>query len=104
MNSFYTTLYGKFSDLQVDQTFSARFIYPAVGLLPSIKTGKDISGCAVRIPPIKVNGKISYGPFIFEDSEFGQTSAVKLALASTCLMSGKSIFFWLYRDYAEEWL
>lgn len=104
MNSFYTTLYGKFADLQVDQAFSARLVYPAAGPLPSVKTGKGISDCTVRIPPVKANGKISYGPFAFEDTEFGQTSAVKLALASTCLLSGKSIFLWLYRDYVEEWL
>lgn len=104
MNSFYATLYNKFAELQVDQSFSARLIYPSSGPVPSLKIGKEISDCFVRIPSIKVNGRISYGPFIFEDSEFGQTSAVRLAVASTLLMSGKSVFSWLYRDYIEEWV
>lgn len=104
MNSFYATLYTKFADLQIDQSFSARFVYPAANPLPLLKTGKEISDCAVRIPPVKANGRISYGPFVFEDGEFGQASAVRLAMASTCLLSGKSVFSWLYREYIEEWL
>ena len=105
MASFYSTLYAKFADLQVDRSFSTRFIYPATGLLPSLKAGKGISDCIVKIPPIRVANKtISYGPFMFEDGEFGQAAAVKLAMASTCLLSGKSVFRWLYRDYLQEWL
>jgi len=105
MASFYSTLYAKFADLQVDRLFSARFIYPATGLLPSLKTGKEISDCTVKIPPIRVASKsISYGPFMFEDREFGQASAVKLATASTCMLGAKSVFCWLYRDYMQEWL
>ena len=105
MNSFYSTLYGKFADMQVDQSFSAKFVYPATGPMPSLKVGKEISDCIVRVPPILVaNNMISYGPFIFNDGEFGQSAAVKLAVASTCLLSSKSIFHWLYRDYLHEWL
>src|SRR5687767_8429542 len=105
MASFYSTLYAKFAELQVDQSFSTKFIYPATGLLPSLKVGGQISDCTVRIPPIWVANKtISYGPFVFEDGEFGQAAAVKLATASTCLLSAKSVFYWLYRDYVEEWL
>ncbi|AFU59846.1 hypothetical protein Ngar_c29280 [Candidatus Nitrososphaera gargensis Ga9.2] len=105
MNSFYSTLYGKFADLQVDQSFSARFAYPAKGLRPSLKIGKGILDCTVRIPQIRAaKGTISYGPFLFKDSEFGQAAAIRLAVASTCLLSGKSVFYWLYRDYLGEWL
>lgn len=105
MASFYSTLYAKFAELQIDRSFSARFVYPATGLMPSLKAGKEISDCRVKIPPIRVASKtISYGMFMFEDGEFGQAAAVKLALASTCLLSGKSIFRWLYRDYVQEWL
>lgn len=103
MNSFYSTLYGKFADLQLDQSFSVKFVYPASGYVPTLKTEKEISDCIVKIPPIRVaNNIISYGPFAF-GSEFGQAAAVKLAVASTCLLSGKSIFRWLYRDYMQEW-
>ncbi|MEW6605410.1 MAG: hypothetical protein AB1351_12090 [Thermoproteota archaeon] len=104
MNSFYATLYAKFADLQVDQSFSAKFVYPAANPLPMLKIGKEISDCTVRIPPVKANGRISYGPFVFEDGEFGQASAVRLAMASTCLLSGKSVFSWLYRECIKEWL
>jgi hypothetical protein len=105
MNSFYSTLYGKFSDMQVDQSFSARLVYPGAGPLPSLKTGKEISDCKVRVPTIKAaDGVISYGPFMFEDTEFGQAASVKLAVATTCLLSAKSVFGWLYHDYLQEWL
>jgi hypothetical protein len=105
MNSFYSTLYGKFAGLQVDQSFSAKFVYPASGPMPSLKVGKEISDFIVRVPPIRVtNSTISYGPFVFKDSEFGQTAAVRLAVASTCLLSAKSVFRWLYGDYMKEWL
>jgi hypothetical protein len=104
MNSFYTTLYSKFAELQVDQSFSAKFVYPAANPLPLLKTGKEISDCIVKIPPVKANGRISYGPFVFDDSEFGQAAVIRLVMASTCLLSGKSVFSWLYRDSIEEWL
>jgi hypothetical protein len=105
MNSFYSTLYGKFADLQVDQSFSARFVYPSTRPVPSLKPAKEISDCIVRIPRVHVKGStISYGPFLFEDTEFGQVSAVKLGIASTCLLSAKCIFNWLYFDYQKEWL
>ncbi|MGI0049382.1 MAG: hypothetical protein ACREAW_07565, partial [Nitrososphaera sp.] len=91
--------------MQVDQSFSAKFVYPAIGPMPSLKVGKEISDCIVRVPPILVaNNIVSYGPFIFKDGEFGQRAAVKLAVASTCLLSAKSVFHWLYRDYLQEWL
>jgi len=106
MNSFYTTLYSKFAGLQIDQSFSARLIYPASTYLPSLKIGKEIYNCRVGIPSIRVvNDSVSYGMFVFENnSEFGPSAAVKLAVASTCLLGTKSIFCWLYRDYVEEWI
>jgi len=105
MNSFYSTLYGKFSDLQIDQSFSARFIYPAKGLLPLLKAGKEISDFIVKVPAIRVtDGSIKYGLFTFKDSEFGQAAAVRLAVASTCLLSAKSVFHWLYSEHLPEWL
>lgn len=105
MASFYSTLYAKFADLQVDRSFSTKFVYPAVGSLPSLKVGKGISDCIVKIPSIRVaKNTISYGPFMLEDSEFGQAAVVKLATASVCLLSAKSLFCWLYRDYIQEWL
>ncbi len=98
-------LYGKFADLQVDQSFSARFTYPAKGPIPSLKVGKGILDCTIKIPQIRVaNGTISYGLFLFTDGEFGQAAAVRLAVASTCLLSGKAVFYWLYRNYLNEWL
>jgi hypothetical protein len=105
MNSFYSTLYGKFADLQIDQTFSSRLIYPTNTTLPFLKTGKGISDCIVGIPSIRLtNDTISYGHFAFEDDEFGHSAAVKLAMASTCLLSSKSILYWLYQDYRKEWV
>jgi hypothetical protein len=105
MNSFYSTLYGKFEGLQIEQTFSTKLVYPSGDLFPSLKTGKEISDCIVEIPTIHMtNERISYGLFAFEDTEFGQSAAVKLAVASTCLLSAKSIFHWLYQDYLKEWL
>jgi hypothetical protein len=105
MASFYSTLYAKFAELQVDRSFSAKFVYPTSAPLPSLKVGIEISDCAVKIPPIRAaKNTISYGPFTFEDGEFGQAAAVKLATASISLLSAKSLFCWLYRDYMQEWL
>jgi hypothetical protein len=104
MNSFYSTLYGKFAGLQIDQTFSARLFYPAGSASPFLKTGKEIFDCIVGIPPIHLtNGRISYSHFAFEDNEFGRSAAVKLAMASTCLLSAKSVLYWLYQNYRKEW-
>lgn len=104
MNSFYSTLYGKFADLQIDASFSARFVYPGVSSQPSLKVGRGISDCVVGIPRIETRDKISYGPFVFQDEEFGQAAAIKLAFASTCLLSGKSVLYWLYRASIKDWL
>lgn len=105
MNSFYSTLYGKFAELQVDPSFSVRYVYPSSRLAPSLKLGKEISDCVVRIPAVQTSeGMISYGQFQLKDSEYNQVSAVKLALASTCLLSAKSIFNWLYQEYIQHWV
>lgn len=105
MNSFYSTLYGKFADLQIDQTFSSKLVYPINGPLPFLKTGKEISDCIVGIPAIRLtNSRISYGHFAFKDDEFGHSAAVKLATASTSLLSAKSVFYWLYQNYRKEWI
>src|SRR5581483_2359492 len=105
MNSFYSTLYGKFADMQIEQGFSAKLVYPASCALPFLKTGKRISDCVAGIPPIHItNNRISYGLFVFDGNEFGQSAAIKLAMASTCLLSAKSIFKWLYQSYLKEWI
>ena len=105
MNSFYSTLYGKFAGLQVEQTFSARFVYPANGGMPFLKGGSEISDCVVGVPAVHAaKNAISFGPFAFPDSEFGQEFSVKLAVASTCLLSAKSVFYWLYRPHLKEWI
>src|SRR5581483_4985684 len=105
MNSFYSTIYGKFAALQIDQRFSVKLVYPASSPLPFLKTGKKISDCVVSIPPIHItNSRISYGLFVFEDNEFGQSTAIKLAMASTCLLSAKSVFDWLYQSHLKEWI
>lgn len=105
MNSFYSIVYGKFAELQVSEQDSVRFAYPTGDSLPSLTTGRRISDCIVGIPPIQLARKaISYGPFLFEDSEFGQVSAVKTIVASITLLSAKSIYRWIYRDFINEWL
>ena len=105
MNSFYSILYGKFAALQVDPLFSARLLYPVDDALPFLRVGKEISSCAIGIPRIHVvKNTISYGPFAFQDSEFGQSASTKLAIASACLLSAKVVFRWLYRDQIKKWL
>lgn len=105
MNSFYSILYGKFAGLQVDQLFSPRLLYPVIDALPFLKIGKGISNCAVGIPQIRIAKKtISYGPFSFNDGEFGQSAVTKLATASACLLGAKAVFRWIYRDQIKEWL
>ena len=105
MNSFYAIIYNKFTELQISQLDSIRFAYPADGALPSLRTGKQISDCVVGIPPIKLSRKsISYGPFSFEDSEFGQVSSVKLVIASISLLAAKAIFRWVYQDAIRVWI
>ena len=82
MNSFYSTLYGKFAGLQVEPTFSARFVYPTNDLLPFLKTGKEITDCLVGVPAVHAaKNAISFGLFSLPDNEFGQEFAVKLAVA-----------------------
>ncbi|MGI0016005.1 MAG: hypothetical protein ACREBU_21500, partial [Nitrososphaera sp.] len=105
MNSFYSIVYDKFAELQVSEQDSARFAYPAGDLVPFLTTGRKISDCVVGIPPIQLARKaISYGPFVFEDSEFGQVAVVKTMLASVTMLSAKSIYRWIYRDFIKEWL
>ncbi|MGI0029835.1 MAG: hypothetical protein ACREAQ_09010 [Nitrososphaera sp.] len=105
MNSFYSIVYDKFAELQVSEQDSARFAYPIGDLVPFLTTGRKISDCVVGIPPIQLARKaISYGPFVFEDSEFGQVAAVKTMLASVTMLSAKSIYRWIYRDFIKEWL
>jgi hypothetical protein len=105
MASFYSIIYNKFAELQVSESDSARFAYPSSDLLPSLKTGRTISDCIVAIPQISLaRNAISYGPFVFDDTEFGQVSAVKVIIASISLLSAKSIFRWIYHDYLKEWL
>jgi hypothetical protein len=105
MNSFYSTLFGKFGDLQIDQAYSAKFVYPSGRHMPSVKIGREISDCIVGVPAIEVtNNRISYGPFIFEDNEFGQAASVKLAVASSCLLSAKTVLRWSFREQVEQWL
>ncbi|HKU49837.1 MAG TPA: hypothetical protein VJP79_07795, partial [Nitrososphaera sp.] len=61
--------------------------------------------CIVGIPSIALQHKvISYGPFSFEDSEFGQVAAVKLVVASISLLASKAIFRWVYQEYIKQWL
>ena len=105
MNSFYSIVYNKFTELQISQFDSTRFAYPADGSAPFLRTGKQISDCVVGIPPISLlRNSISYGPFTFEDNEFGQVSAVKLVIASISLLAAKAIFRWVYQDYIREWI
>jgi hypothetical protein len=105
MNSFYSIIYNKFAELQISQSDSARFVYPADGTFPFLRTGKLISDCVVGVPPVILNRKsISYGPFSFEDSEFGQIASIKLVMASICLMAAKSVFRWVYHDYIRKWV
>ncbi|MCI0559113.1 MAG: VWA domain-containing protein [Nitrososphaera sp.] len=105
MNSFYSIIYIKFAELQVSEIDSARFAYPISDLQPFLKTGKNISDCVVGIPPIRAaRNAISYGPFVFDDAEFGQVAAVKLLIASITLLSAKSIYRWVYNDFFREWL
>lgn len=105
MNSFYSTLYAKFVGLQIEQSHSAKLVYPVSNPLPFLKIGKEISGCVVGIPSVRIEkSTISFGQYIFKNNEFGQSSAVKLALASTCLLSAKLIFYWLYRKNVKEWI
>jgi len=105
MNSFYSIVYDKFAELQVSEQDSARFAYPAGDQVPFLMTGRRITDCVVGIPPIQLGRKaISYGPFEFEDSDFGQIAAVKTMLASVTLLSAKSIYRWIYRDFIKEWL
>jgi hypothetical protein len=105
MNSFYSIIYNKFSELQISQLDSARFAYPADGGAPFLRTGRELSDCVVGIPPINLLRKtISYGPFSFEDSEFGQVASVKLVIASISLLAAKAIFRWAYREQIKQWL
>lgn len=105
MNSFYSTLYNKFAELQLDPSFSVRFIYPSSKIAPSLKITKDISDCIVRIPAVKTSeGIVSYGQFHIKDGEIGQVAAIKLALTSTCLLSAKSIFYWSYQENIQPWV
>jgi hypothetical protein len=105
MNSFYSIVYNKFTELQISQLDSSRFAYPADGSAPFLRTGKQISDCVVGIPPIRLlRNSISYGPFTFEDNEFGQVNAVKLVIASISLLAAKAIFRWVYQDYIRDWI
>lgn len=105
MNSFYSIIYNKFAELQISQFDSARFAFPADGSAPFLRTGKQISDCVVGIPPITlIRNSISYGPFTFEDNEFGQVTAVKLVIASISLLAAKAIFRWVYQEYIREWV
>ncbi|HLG37730.1 MAG TPA: hypothetical protein VI338_06310 [Nitrososphaera sp.] len=105
MNSFYSIVYNKFTELQISQFDSTRFAYPADGSAPFLRTGKQISDCVVGIPQISLlRNSISYGPFTFEDNEFGQVNAVKLVIASISLLAAKAIFRWVYQDYILEWI
>jgi hypothetical protein len=105
MNSFYSTLYGRFANLQLEQTFSARMRYPSTNLLPSLKIGNKIVDCIVSIPRIRfAKDSVAYGMFLFPESEFGEVGALKLCLASDYLLSAKSVLSWIYRDYTRKWL
>lgn len=105
MNSFYSIVYNRFSELQISQLDSTRFAFPAEGGTPFLRTGELLSDCVVGIPEIKLVRKtISYGPFSFEDNDFGQISAVKLIMASISLLASKAIFRWLYRKEIKAWV
>lgn len=105
MNSFYTTLFSRFSNLQLENRFSARLRYPTSNSLPSLKVGSKISDCIVGIPKIRFSPKsISHGLFVLPNDEFGEVSIVKVCLASACLLSAKSLFYWIFRDYIKKWL
>lgn len=104
MNSFYAIIYNKFTELQISSLDSARFAYPADGKLPFLRTGKQLSDCVVGIPPITLQRKtISYGPFSFDETDFGQISSVKLIIASISLLAAKAIFRWVYQDAIRAW-
>ena len=105
MNSFYSTLYGRFANLQIDQLYSARLRYPTANTFPSLKIGSKISDCTVGIPRVRITkNSISYGLFSFPDNEFGNATLIKVCLSSTALLSAKSIFSWIYRDYITKWI
>jgi len=105
MNSFYSILYNRFSDLQIDQEFSTRLRYPTKNALPILKVGPKISDCIVGIPRMRVsNDLVSYGLFTFPDNEFGEVSALKTCFASIHVLSVKSVLFWIYQDYIKKWL
>ena len=105
MNSFYSTLYGRFASLQLEQTFSARLRYPSHGTLPSLKIGNRLPECIVSIPRIRfAKSSIGYGLFVLPEDEFGEVAAIKASLASSYLLSAKSLLSWIYRDYIKKWL
>jgi hypothetical protein len=105
LNSFYSIVYNKFTELQISQLDSVRFAYPADGSAPFLRTGKQISDCVVGIPAINlVQNSITYGPFVFEDTEFGQVASVKVIIASISLLAAKAIFRWVYREPIRKWL
>ena len=105
MNSFYSIIYNKFTELQISQVDSTRFAYPGDGKMPFLRTGKLLSDCVVGIPQINlVRKSISYGPFTFSESDFGQINSVKLIIASISLLASKAIFRWVYQQPAKAWL
>jgi hypothetical protein len=105
MNSFYSTLYGRFATLQIGQNFSVRLRHPTNNTLPTLKIGNKISECIVGIPRMHFSqNSISYSYFAFPENEFGEVAAIKVCLASASLLSAKSVFSWVYRDYIKKWL
>jgi len=105
MNSFYSILYSRFSELQIDQTFSTRLRYPLKNALPILKVGPKISDCVVGIPRIRFSKDlVSYSLFTFPDNEFGEVAALKACFASTYVLGAKSVLSWIYQDYIKKWL
>jgi hypothetical protein len=100
--ALYSTLYGRFAELQSDPSAGPRLVYPSG--LPSILVGDKISDCAVGVPQVKVEkGVLLYGPFVMYDDAFGRYAATRLMLASTCLLGAKVSFMWRHREGLAEW-
>gem|GEM_PF-4025459 len=108
-SSFHSMLHSIFLAMQPDQLGGARLLYPIGDDYPFVKIASNVFDCAVGIPAINIQkdgekGLVRYGSFIFEDSDFGGALAVRIALATAALLSGKSFLGWFYKDPLSAWL
>lgn len=106
----YPMLYERFASLQPDPAAGARLVYPAAAEedpAPSMSLAADISDCVVGIPAVRAAGRrrlLLYGRFALPRDEFGRYAAVRLVLASTCLLGAKAPLMWSQKGALEKWV